>query len=102
MKKLIAPSLVALAMFTAPAASASPNWDAIAQCESSGQWNISTGSYEGGLQFAPSTWVANGGTQYAPHAYQATREQQIAVAERVLAMQGPHAWPVCYTNKGNL
>lgn len=74
------------------------DWDAIAQCESGGVWSISTGNgYWGGLQFAPNTWFAYGGGPYDgsgpfPH----SREQQIAVAERVLAGQGPGAWPNCF------
>jgi hypothetical protein len=72
------------------------NWDAIAQCESGGNWAINTGNgFSGGLQFHPATWNSHGGQQYAPYAHQATREQQIAVAERVLATQGRGAWPVC-------
>ncbi|MDO1479207.1 transglycosylase family protein [Rhodococcus ruber] len=75
---------------------ASGNWDAVAQCESSGNWAINTGNgYHGGLQFSPSTWNAYGGQQYAPTADQATREQQIAIAENVLDGQGRGAWPVC-------
>ncbi len=79
---------------TAPANAASDaTWDRVAQCESSGDWSINTGNgFEGGLQFLPSTWDAYGGLQYAQHAYQATREQQIAVAERVLQGQGWGAW----------
>ncbi|WP_132993120.1 transglycosylase family protein [Gordonia zhaorongruii] len=73
-------------------------WNAVAQCESGGDWSINTGNgYQGGLQFSSSTWSAHGGDQYAPSADQATREQQIAVAERVLANQGKGAWPVCGT-----
>lgn len=65
-------------------------------CESSGNWSINTGNgYHGGLQFAPSTWTGHGGGEFAPSADQATREQQIIVAERVLATQGIGAWPVC-------
>lgn len=72
------------------------NWDAIALCESSGNWSINTGNgFYGGLQFAQSTWEEFGGLQYAPRADLATREQQITVAERVLAVQGIGAWPVC-------
>ncbi|MGP4019399.1 transglycosylase family protein [Saccharopolyspora sp. 5N708] len=79
----------------APAANAA-DWDKLAQCESSGNWNTNTGNgYYGGLQFSPSTWAAYGGTQYAGSAHQATREQQIAVAEKVLASQGTGAWPGC-------
>lgn len=76
-------------------------WDAVAQCESGGNWSINTGNgYQGGLQFSPSTWAAYGGTQYAPSANQATKQQQIAVAEEVLAGQGNGAWPVCGTGLG--
>lgn len=76
-------------------------WDRLAQCESGGRWNINTGNgYSGGLQFAPRTWQAFGGGQYAPTAAQATREQQIAVAERVLAAQGWNAWPSCSKKVG--
>ncbi|MFN2590909.1 MAG: transglycosylase family protein [Actinomycetota bacterium] len=74
------------------------DWDAIAQCESGGVWAASTGNgYWGGLQFAPNTWFAYGGGPYdgsGPFPY--SREQQIAVAERVLAAQGPGAWPNCF------
>jgi hypothetical protein len=72
------------------------NWDAVAQCESGGNWAINTGNgFYGGLQFTASTWRAYGGTAYASQANLASREAQIAVAERVLAGQGIHAWPVC-------
>ncbi|MCK1823480.1 LysM peptidoglycan-binding domain-containing protein [Streptomyces sp. XM83C] len=71
-------------------------WDAVAQCESGGNWSINTGNgYYGGLQFAASTWAAYGGTQYAATADKATKAQQIAIAEKVLAGQGKGAWPVC-------
>ena len=60
-------------------------WDRVAGCESSGNWSINTGNgYHGGLQFAPSTWSGHGGGEFAPAANLATREEQIAVAERVL------------------
>ena len=76
-------------------------WDRVAACESTNNWSINTGNgFSGGLQFTPSTWAAYGGLQYAPAAYQATREQQIAVAQRVLAGQGPGAWPVCSIKAG--
>lgn len=71
-------------------------WDTVANCEASGNWSINTGNgYHGGLQFAPSTWLGYGGGQYASAAYLATREQQIAIGEKVLAGQGKGAWPVC-------
>jgi LysM repeat protein len=84
-----------MAAGNASAATAS-EWDAVAQCESGGNWSINTGNgYYGGLQFSASTWAAYGGTQYAAQANQASKSQQIAVAEKVLASQGKGAWPVC-------
>ncbi|MFF5012998.1 transglycosylase family protein [Streptomyces sp. NPDC001165] len=85
---------------TADAADAS-TWHKVAACESSGNWSINTGNgYYGGLQFTLSTWEAYGGTRYAPRADLATRDQQIAVAEKVLDGQGPGAWPVCSVRAG--
>ena len=75
------------------AADSGVNWDAVAACESGGNWAINTGNgYYGGLQFTMSTWRANGGTG-APHT--ASRAEQIRVAENVLRTQGIGAWPVC-------
>lgn len=74
----------------------SADWAAVAMCESSGRWHINTGLFDGGLQFLPSTWWGFGGGAYARYAYQATRRQQIDIAERVLAVQGPNAWPNCF------
>ncbi|GAA2219911.1 transglycosylase family protein [Streptomyces nogalater] len=86
-----------MAAGNASAATAS-QWDAVAQCESGGNWSINTGNgYYGGLQFSASTWAAYGGTQYASTADKASKSQQIAVAEKVLASQGKGAWPVCGT-----
>lgn len=96
-------AVAATSALLAPTASAAPDsdWDRLAQCESGGNWSINTGNgYHGGLQFSPSTWAGYGGKQYAPYAYQATREQQIAVAERVLAGQGWGAWPSCSAKLG--
>jgi hypothetical protein len=77
----------------APKRTYSVNWDAIAGCESGGNWGISTGNgYAGGLQFTPSTWHANGGSGSANGA---SRDEQIRVAENVLHSQGIGAWPVC-------
>jgi resuscitation-promoting factor RpfA len=77
-------------------AASDAEWDQVADCESGGHWATDTGNgYQGGLQFTPGTWIASGGAQYAPAAQLATKEQQIAVAERVLADQGRGAWPVC-------
>lgn len=84
-------------------ASAAPDsdWDRLAQCEAGGNWAINTGNgYHGGLQFSQSTWQANGGGEYAPTANQASREEQIAVAENVLASQGWGAWPSCSSSLG--
>ena len=78
------------------AAATDGEWDQVARCESGGNWGINTGNgYHGGVQFSASTWSSHGGGQYAPSAELATRDQQIAVAERVLASQGRGAWPVC-------
>ena len=89
---------VALPMLGATGAQAASvdTWDRVAQCESTGNWSINTGNgYYGGLQFSQSSWAAAGGTQYAARADLASKEQQIATAERLLAMQGPGAWPHC-------
>ncbi|MFI2634926.1 transglycosylase family protein [Streptomyces collinus] len=84
-----------MAAGNASAATAS-EWDAVAQCESGGNWSINTGNgYYGGLQFSASTWSGYGGTKYASTADQATKDQQIEIAEKVLASQGKGAWPVC-------
>lgn len=78
-----------------PPPSSEADWDAIAMCESGGNWHIDS-YYDGGLQFHPQTWLGYGGGMYARYAWQATREQQIAIAERVLKGQGPGAWPNCF------
>ena len=81
-------------------ANAAPDsaWDKLAQCESGGNWKINTGNgYSGGLQFSLSTWRAFGG---GGSAHNASRAQQIAVAERVLAAQGWNAWPPCSRKTG--
>ena len=108
MSRLIARSTAALAlgaaavtggvMLSAPAATAAAPeaWDQVAACEAGGDWAANTGNgVQGGLQFTPETWAANGGTEFAPTADQASREQQIQVAESVLASQGAGAWPNC-------
>ncbi|MEU8959745.1 transglycosylase family protein [Streptomyces sp. NPDC048518] len=84
-----------MAAGSASAATAS-EWDAVAQCESGGNWSINTGNgFQGGLQFSPSTWAAYGGTKYAPSADKASKAQQIEIGEKVLAGQGKGAWPSC-------
>jgi LysM repeat protein len=76
-------------------------WNKVAACESSSNWSINTGNgYYGGLQFTRSTWEAYGGTRYAARADLATKDQQIAVAEKVLDGQGPGAWPACSGRAG--
>lgn len=71
-------------------------WELIAACESSGNWQATGGSFSGGLQFLPSTWVAHGGREFAPTAAQASKSEQIAVANR-LSSGGDwlKPWPVC-------
>ncbi|WP_067535105.1 transglycosylase family protein [Nocardia crassostreae] len=88
-------ALVAVPFGFTATASAAPthDWDGVAQCESGGNWGINTGNgYYGGLQFSHGTWTANGGTGLASNA---SKEEQIRVAENVLATQGVGAWPHC-------
>ena len=98
---------VSIPLVAAGAAHASSiNWDAVAQCESGGDWAINTGNgFYGGLQFTEQTWLGYGGGAYAQYANEASRTQQIAIAEKVLAGQGIGAWPVCgprgYTSGGS-
>ncbi|MBA0127706.1 LysM peptidoglycan-binding domain-containing protein [Haloechinothrix sp. YIM 98757] len=87
-----------LAVAATPAQAESVNWDAIAECESGGDWSINTGNgYYGGLQFNLNTWRAYGGTGM-PH--EQSRAEQIRVAENVLEGQGIGAWPVCGKQAG--
>jgi uncharacterized protein YabE (DUF348 family) len=82
-----------------PASTGGLNWDAVAQCESGGNWHINTGNgFYGGLQFDSGTWLSNGGGAYAPRADLASREQQIAVANQLYAARGASPWPVCGRN----
>jgi hypothetical protein len=90
---------VPLTIAAIPANASSVNWDAIAKCESGGNWATNTGNgFYGGLQFTMSTWHANGGSGSPQNA---SRSTQIAVAERVLATQGIGAWPVCGKHAGS-
>lgn len=86
----------------APAQAKAPIvWDKVAACESGGNWAINTGNgFYGGLQFTSRTWVGFGGRAYAPRADLASRAEQIVVAGRVLARQGPGAWPTCSVKAG--
>ena len=94
------------ALRAVPAVDASSDrWDELARCETGGNWAANTGNgYGGGLQFAHgpgwSTWRAFGGTEFTADPWDATREQQIVVAERVLARSGWSAWPGCARKAG--
>ncbi|MER6317501.1 transglycosylase family protein [Streptomyces sp. NPDC001581] len=96
-------SALALPLLAATNATAADTatWDKVAECESGGSWsaNFGSGAY-GGLQFTQEEWKSAGGLDFAERADLASRSQQIAVAERVLASQGPQAWPLCATSAG--
>jgi nucleoid-associated protein YgaU len=98
----VATGALALGITAIPAdAATSSTWDRLAACESGGNWQINTGNgFYGGLQFTASTWRAFGGGAYASRADRASRSQQIAIAERVLAGQGWGAWPACSAKLG--
>lgn len=84
---------IPLGLSVGTASAAAHNWDGVAQCESGGNWNINTGNgYYGGLQFTQSTWTGNGGSGSPQNA---SKAEQIRVAENVLQTQGAGAWPVC-------
>jgi hypothetical protein len=86
-------AIAPMALATGTANAESVDWDAVASCESGGNWSTNTGNgFYGGLQFTMSTWHANGGSGSPQHA---SREEQIRVAENVLNSQGIGAWPVC-------
>jgi hypothetical protein len=91
-------ALVPMAVSTGTASADSVNWDAIAQCESGGNWSTNTGNGAyGGLQFKQATWAANGGVG---NPATASRAEQIRVAENVLRSQGLKAWPKCGAHGG--
>jgi hypothetical protein len=104
--------LITVTITTSPRSAAAPKadpaapsptgdrWDQLANCETGGNWAANTGNgFGGGLQFmhqrSYSTWLSFGGGEYAAHPWEASREQQIAVAEKVLASSGWNAWPGC-------
>lgn len=95
-------ALVAGGLVVASNAGASDTvWDRVAMCESSGNWSINTGNgFYGGLQFTFQTWKGFGGQKYAYTADRATKGQQIEIAQEVLKVQGPGAWPVCSQRAG--
>jgi resuscitation-promoting factor RpfB len=79
-----------------PASGGGLNWDAVAACESGGNWAINTGNgFYGGLQFDAGTWLSNGGGAYAARADLASRAQQIAIATKLYDARGSSPWPVC-------
>ena len=94
----------------APPAAAAPRavtyngntvWDTLAKCESGGNWAINTGNgYYGGLQFSLATWNGYNGDEFATYPHQATREEQIIVAERLRAARGYAPWPACRAKLG--
>ncbi|MEU7648841.1 transglycosylase family protein [Streptomyces huasconensis] len=91
-------SAIAIPLLGATSASAAETvtWDRLAECESGGAWSANPGNgYYGGLQLSEEMWEKHGGLDYAPSADQASKSQQIAVAERILDGQGPDAWPSC-------
>ncbi|MFE6360909.1 transglycosylase family protein [Streptomyces sp. NPDC057806] len=91
-------SAIAIPLLGASGASAAEGttWDRVAECESGASWSEDSGNgYYGGLQVTQENWERYGGTRYAASADQASRSQQIAVAERILADQGLAAWPTC-------
>ncbi|MGH3435989.1 MAG: transglycosylase family protein [Sciscionella sp.] len=95
----LAGAIMSAPAIIAAAPASATNWDAVAQCESSGNWHTNTGNgYYGGLQFTQSTWKANGGTGSAQNA---SRAEQIKVAENVKQSQGMGAWPVCGSRGGS-
>ncbi len=85
----------------APAQAVGSVWDAVAACESGGHWAINThNGYYGGLQFSAATWKLFGGARYTLRPDRASRGLQIAIARRVLVVQGPVAWPACGKRAG--
>jgi hypothetical protein len=89
-----------ITMSTGTANADTVNWDAVAQCESGGNWSTNSGNgFYGGLQFSPATWASNGGIG-SPQ--DASRDEQIRVAQNVAAKQGMGAWPKCGSAAGGV
>ncbi|MCV7314874.1 transglycosylase family protein [Mycolicibacillus parakoreensis] len=96
-----AAALLAGTALVAPAVAAGDgvNWEAVAQCESGGDWSAATGNGDfGGLQISESTWRANGGAEMAANPADASPAEQVDVAKHILASQGPDAWPSCLSS----
>jgi hypothetical protein len=96
------PALARVQPATAPATYTGTSvWDDLARCESGGNWAINTGNgYYGGLQFSYATWQGYGGGEFAEYPHEATREEQIVVAERLRAARGYAPWPACRAELG--
>jgi len=85
----------------APGLSDTSVWDTLAQCESGGNWATNTGNgLYGGVQIDQGAWLSNSGGAYAPLPSEATREQQIVIAEKVRAAHGYTPWSSCADNLG--
>ncbi|WP_433341583.1 transglycosylase family protein [Streptomyces sp. CA-253872] len=95
-------SAIAIPLLGAGTASADQGpWDRLVECETGGDWAADSGNdYYGGLQLSEDEWEANGGLDLAPRADMATPAQQIQVGQRILATQGPSAWPGCALTAG--
>ncbi|WP_320779466.1 transglycosylase family protein [Streptomyces sp. CRN 30] len=91
-------SAIAIPLLGATGANAADGttWDRVAECETGGAWSQNDGNgYYGGLQLSQKQWEQYGGLAYASSADQASRAQQIRVAEKVLAAEGVATWPTC-------
>ena len=98
---LVAAVPMAVASATSASAATTSTWDRLAGCESGGNWSINTGNgYYGGLQFSDGTWDGLGGGRYASRADLASKSEQIAIAEKLLASRGWSPWPACSSRLG--
>ncbi|WP_318275345.1 FG-GAP-like repeat-containing protein [Streptomyces pharetrae] len=99
---LTAASALALLPAAPSQAASVATWDKVAWCESTGNWSIvsSNGLYYGGLQITKHNWDAYGGRQYSSYPHRATKQEQILIAEKILADQGAGAWGRCGSDAG--
>ncbi|MFC8096449.1 transglycosylase family protein [Streptomyces sp. NPDC057301] len=96
-------SAIAIPLLGAASASAADGtvWDKVAECESGGSWSTDEGNgHYGGLQLTQDDWEQYGGLDYAPRPDLASRSQQIAVAQEILADQGTKPWGTCAVLNG--
>ncbi len=92
---------IALPAAAAPKHAGDSVWDDLARCESGGNWAANTGNgYYGGLQFSHATWHGYGGGEFADYPHEATRDEQIVVAESLRAVRGYQPWPACRAKLG--